>query len=219
MGGSMAAAWRRRSYAVGSTRFPRAVRLEASAQPNQRYSQGQAREFAPNWALCFAPTTLSDIRTIRFGREHPFCIWPWRTMSTSQHSASPPNGKSEPSPQVSATSQAEVNPSLVLCDPQLESKLHKFLRKAISWYYRGQPIPPGAQVLSILSFYLWPKDQPMLRRRVVAAIFLMISAKMINIQVSPPPNHTQARARTQSNPAPTPRFAWGWLGERARGPH
>ena len=38
-------------------------------------------------------------------------------------------------------------------------------------------------VLRKLGSYLWPKDHPELKRRVVGSVFLLISGKLLNIQV------------------------------------
>ena len=42
-------------------------------------------------------------------------------------------------------------------------------------------------VLRKLGSYLWPKDHPELKRRVIASLFLLISGKILNIQVQPWP--------------------------------
>ena len=72
---------------------------------------------------------------------------------------------------------------ILLSDSQSGSKGHEPLGKLINWYFRGKSVPSAVRILQNLSLYLWPRDHPSLKLRVVAALALLISAKLINITV------------------------------------
>ncbi len=61
--------------------------------------------------------------------------------------------------------------------------MHFLLGKAVDWYFRGKRVPGPVRILQNLSIYLWPRDEPGLKLRVVAALVLLIGAKLVNITV------------------------------------
>eukprot|EP00961_Rhodomonas_salina_P112189 1510062-Rhodomonas_salina.3 len=77
----------------------------------------------------------------------------------------------------------EDSVDLLIHDPSTGTRVDRALDSLVSRTYADKPVPNGVRIIQNLAHYLWPKDQPALRRRVVASMVCLVGAKFVSIQV------------------------------------